>query len=226
MKRKFQPGFQSARRGGRVHGKFVAPRRTILKSAGELKFHDLDIDDAVVAVNGTIAEDSCVTIAEGNGEQERVGRRVTITKIQWKYDLILASTAVAANTSDSVRVILYQDRQCNGATATALNILKTDDFQSFNNLSNSKRFTILYTRTHQLSCPSGSGRGSTDTLSFGENSLNVSMNKSCNIPIEYDSSVTTGAIASVRSNNIGVLLMGKSGLCNFSSKMRLRFTDN
>ncbi len=241
-KRKFQPRFQSARAGAGIRRKFVAPRRLAPRNVGfyrrsgfygrfagtggEMKFHDLDIDDAVVAVNGTIAEDSCITIAEGNGESERVGRKITIRKIQWKYDLILASTATAANTSDSVRVILYQDKQCNGAAATALNILKTDDFQSFNNLSNSARFKILYTRTHQLSCPSGSGRGTTDTLSYGEQSRNYSMNKNCNIVIEYDSSATTGAIATIRSNNIGVLLVGKSGLCNFSSKMRLRFTDH
>ncbi len=198
----------------------------VLTSLGELKFHDLDIDDAVVAVNGTIAQVSCITIAEGNGESERIGRKLTIRKIMWRYDLNLPTTAVAANTSDSVRVILYLDRQANGATAAITGILESNDFQSFNNLANSKRFKILMDRTHHLNCGAGSGRGSTDTLSYAEAREDFTFFKDCNVEIEYDNTATDGTITTVRSNNIGVLLLGKSGLINFSSKMRLRFSDH
>ncbi len=201
------------------------PSVKVMGALGEMKFHDLDIDDAVVAVNGTIAQVSCVTIAEGNGENERIGRKLTIKKIMWRYDLNLPTTVTAANTSDSVRVILYQDRQANGATAAVTGILKSNDFQSFNLLANSKRFIILMDRTHHLNSGAGSGQGTTAALSYAEAREDFTFFKDCSIEIEYDSTATDGTIGTVRSNNIGVLLLGKSGLINFSSKMRLRYSD-
>ncbi len=194
----------------------------------EKKFHDIDIDDAVVAINGTIAQVSCNVIAEGNGESNRIGRRVTVKNINWRFQVTLPTTAVAADTSDVVRVILYLDKQCNGATAVAstdAGILATDDFQSFNNLANSKRFRILMDRTYDLVSKAGSGRGSTDTLSYADDVISDTFFKKCNIPIEYDNSATDGTITTIRTNNIGVLLLGRNGKAGFASKMRLRYSD-
>ena len=59
-----------------------------------------------------------------------------------------------------------------------------------------------------------------DTLGVN---INDSFYKTCNMPIEYDS--TTGAITEIRSNNIGVLLLSRNGVCTFGSKFRVRFSD-
>lgn len=189
----------------------------------ELKFHDLDIDDAVVAGPGTIARDSCNLIAQGVTESQRVGRKCTIRAIGWRWDIALPNTATVGSTSDVVRVVLYLDKQANGAIATVTGILKTDDYQSFNNLANKGRFRTLMDRTYSFSATAGSGRGSTDTLSFGENRIIDNFFKKVTIPIEFSGS--TGALTELRSNNIGVLLLSKSGLCAFTSKMRIRFAD-
>ncbi len=191
---------------------------------GELKFHDLDIDDAVIATGGTIAQASCNIIIQGVTEAQRVGRKCTVHKIDWRMHMTLSQTATSTETSDTVRVILYLDKQTNGAAATVTGILESDDYQSFNNLANSSRFSILMDRRYDFSAPAGSGRGSTDTLSYGENTITDTFHKDCNIPIEYDS--TTGAITEQRTNNIGVLLLSHGGFVQFLSKMRLRFSDN
>lgn len=191
-------------------------------SGGEQKFHDLDIDDAVIATSG-IAEDSCLTIAQGVTESQRVGRKCTVKNIGWKYQITLPSTTGDTATSDTVRVILYQDKQTNGATATVAGILESADFQSFNNLSNSSRFRTLLDRTYDLNAPSG-GTSAAGVDQFGEFTVHDSFYKRCNMPIEYDS--TTGAITEMRSNNVGVLLLSSQGLCAFGSKMRVRFSDN
>ncbi len=191
----------------------------------ELKFHNLDVDDAVIATGGTIAEDSLLTIAEGNGESDRVGRKVTVKRIQMNYDFLLPQTAVAAQTSDAVRVILYWDKQTNGAAATVLGILEVADWQSFRNLANSGRFQVLLDKTVSLNCGAGSGRGTTDTLSYAEVEKHFSWSKACNIPIEYDNSATTGVITSIRSNNLGILTISKGGLAAFGSRIRIRYSD-
>ncbi len=190
----------------------------------ELKFFDLDINDASIAIAGTIAEDSCLTIAQGDGEQERDGRKMCVKKLGWKFRINVPAIA-GANivTGDTVRVMLYLDTQTNGAAATAALILASDDFQSFNNLEQGKRFRTLMDRTYDLNINAAAGDGAAnDTAPYV---ISDSFYKDMNLPVTYDSSATTGAIATMRDNNIGVLLLSKTGnLAEFESKMRIRFT--
>lgn len=192
----------------------------------ELKFHDQDIDDAVVAAAGTIftngsAEASLVRIAQGDGESERLGRKCTVKSINWRFRLLLP-IAVTNNSKDIVRVILYLDSQCNGTAATALEILETDDFQSFNNLANSSRFRTLMDRTYDMNPAGMSGDGT--TIDSAPYIVSDTFFKKCNIMLEYDNAAATGALATVRSNNINMLILSESGLVGFASKMRIRFT--
>ncbi len=212
----------SARRKGygRTSGYYG---RYLPGQAQELKFHDLDIDDATIAANGTIAEDSCVVIAQGVTEKQRIGRKCTIKSINWRFLLTLPVLAGAsAQNGDDVRVILYLDKQTNGAAAAVTDILESDDHQSFNNLANKSRFRTLMDRSYTIDSRGGAGDGAAND--FAARNISDSFYKKCNIPIEYDS--TTGAITEQRSNNIGVLLLSKNGLVAFGSKMRLRFSDS
>lgn len=201
----------------RTFGRFAGPSQ-------ELKFHDLDIDDASITINGSIIEPSCLTIPQGTTESERIGRRVTVKNIHWKYNITFPAIATAsAPEALTVRVIVYLDKQTNGAAATITGILETDNYQSFNNLSNTSRFRILMDRVHTIRVSGGAGDGAAND--FAGLALNAEWHKSCNIPIEYDNSFTTGVITTMRSNNIGVLLLGKGTAGVFDSKMRIRFSD-
>lgn len=208
-----------ARTGG-YYGRF-AP---VVTGSPELKFHDIDIDDAAIATNGTIAEDSCNGIAQGVTESQRVGRKCVIRSINWRWTIRKPSITSVGFGSDCVRVILYLDKQCNGATASVTDILESDDYQSFNNLANKGRFKILMDRSYNVNSPGAAGDGVANDLVSVE--MNDSFYKKCNIPLEFDS--TTGAITEVRSNNLGVLLLSRDGTnttVSFASKMRLRFSD-
>ncbi len=219
-------GLRSARRGPIAIQPIVVPGFTRRSgfyggAIGELKFHDLDIDDATIASNGTIVEDSCVVIAQGVTEIQRIGRKCTIRSINWRFNIRLPAGTSSTTTADTVRVLLYLDKQTNGATATVTALLESDDYQSFNNLANKSRFRTLMDRTYDMNTEL-SGDGTTvDSPRFN---FNDTFFKKVNIPIEYDS--TTGAITEQRSNNIGVLILSKNGLCTFDSKMRIRFSDN
>lgn len=190
----------------------------------ERKLHDLDLDDAVIA-SGMNVFGPLLTIAEGNGEEQRVGRKIVVTNIGWRFNINIPNTAVGTETTDTVRVMLVLDKQCNGAMAASTDILAANDWQAFNKLSNTMRFNILMDRTYTINTTAGSGRGSTDTLSYGECDMHDSFFKKCSIRIEYDSSATSGTIGSIRSNNIIALAGSRNGIAGFESKMRLRFTD-
>ncbi len=213
--RRLAPRFRGYARIGGNYGRY--------RSGGENKFHDIDVDDAVIAINGTIQNAGTVNIIpQGTSEIERDGRKCTVNAINWRYVLSIANVGVGTG-SDVIRVILYLDTQCNGTAATVTQILESDNYQSYRNLSNSTRFNILLDRTHIINVRAGSGRGSTDTLNYADVHQGYTFYKKCNIPLEFDS--TLGALTEIRSNNIGVLILSKDGATvAFESKLRLRFS--
>ncbi len=189
---------------------------------GELKFHDLDIDDATIAGGALIAQASCNLIAQGVTESQRVGRKCVIRSINYRFRFSLPATSTPGDTSDSVRIVIYLDKQANGATAATTQLFENDDYQTFNNLANSSRFVTLMDRSYSLVATAGAYDGTNDQ--FGEVNINDTFFKRCSIPIEFDA--TTGAITEIRSNNIGIALFSRAGVAGFSSSMRLRFADS
>lgn len=193
----------------------------------ELKFFDNDVDDAVVAQNGTILSGPggipINAISQGVGPSQRVGRKAIIKKIAWRWNCVLESeSSTGTQSSETLRVIMYLDRQANGTFATPTQILTTDNFQSFNQLVNSGRFTTLYDKTVQFNPQSGAGNGTSNH--WAENSVSDQFFKDCNIPIEFSGS--TGVVTEIRSNNIGVMLVSRAGgILVFNSVIRFRFYD-
>ncbi len=217
-------GFKRKRRANGKGRRFPAKTKIVMvMPTGELKFHDVDVDLNPMTTGEDILIDSVVKIAQGVTESARIGRKCTVKSINWRFEILLATTAVAANTSDIARIIVYLDKQANGATAAVTDILESADYQSFNNLTNKGRFFTLMDRTYALSASAGSGRGTADTLSYGEVQVQDSFFKKLTVPIEF--SAGTGAIGEIRSNNIGILAIAKAGVTVFRSKMRIRFTD-
>lgn len=193
-------------------------------SGGELKFHDVDLDDGLVSTAGTVV-DSIIKIAQGTTESTRIGRKCTIRNIGWRFNILMQEDNDIADptAADVIRVIMYLDKQCNGATATVTGILESADYQSFNNLGNKSRFRTLLDRTYDVNKQSLAS-ATTGTVASNEIVISDTFFKKVNIPIEYDS--TAGAITEIRSNNIGVLLIGRAGVAGFVSKIRIRFSDN
>ncbi len=193
----------------------------------ELKNHDLDVDDTSIAAAGQIwlngdSEASLLRIPTGDGATTRDGRKIIIKQIGWRYNVELAAQTASATTSDVVRVILYLDKQANGAAAAVTDILQDDDYQSFNNLANKGRFRILMDRKYDMVAQAGGGNGTTED--YGEYVVSDTFFKKCNIEVMYNETASTGALATLRSANLGVLFLSKTGtLTLFRSKMRIRF---
>ncbi len=162
-------------------------------------------------------------IAQGATESERIGRKCTIKAINWRYDVSIPESVDAATpvNGDVVRVIVYLDKQCNGATAAVTDIVETANYQTFNNLANKSRFRILMDAQHTLNPLTLTSTQNADTFDSCEVRQSGTFFKKCHIPLEFDG--VTGAITEIRSNNVGVLLLGKTGVATFASKMRIRF---
>ncbi len=213
-RRLFAPGQD---RVGGFYGRFSG-------RGGELKFHDVALTDAVVATAGAITETINI-IPQGVTESQRIGRKCTIRSIHWTYQVSMPEQDAVMTPAggDTLRIILYLDKQCNGETATALLLLETDNVRSFRNLSNSGRFNFLYDKIHNTQYMGLASDGAA-VVSQASTISTYRFNKKCDIPIEFNS--TTGAIAEIRSNNLGVMLISNQNVVGFSSQFRLRFSDN
>jgi len=199
----------------------------------EQKFLDVQIADASVGATGDIQNSgTLLVIASGAGESQRVGRKVTIRKMMVRGEATLneydGATAADASAANRVRIIFYLDKQCNGAAATAGDILGpgTVNVNSFNELVNKGRFTILKDKIITLN-PMALAKDGTNYVRPRVNK-SFFFAKKCNIPIEYDTG-GTGAITEIRSNNIGCLLVADSAVagfpCTVTALVRFRYTD-
>lgn len=217
-KRTFVPGRD---RVGGFYGRYAGSR---LGRAGELKFFDVNLDDAIIA-SGFNMTPSINLIPQGITESTRIGRKCTITNINWRYRLQLPDEEDQANvqSGDIVRVVVYIDKQCNGAAAADTDVFEADSIQSFRNLSNSGRFTILMDRLHSMNRNSLAA-DMAGLFSSTKVLREFTWFKKCNIPIEFNS--TTGVLTEIRSNNIGIAIGSSQGLAKFDSRIRLRFSDN
>ncbi len=213
--------------GGRKYRRYRAGRDRQVGYYGryaagrELKFHDVAVDDNVVSATGQIIE-SINIIPQNTTEKGRVGRKCTLKSIGWKMDISLPAAADQADipNGDELRIIMYLDKQCNGATAAVTDVLETAVFKSFNNLVNVGRFRKFYDRTIVLNRRVAATDGA-NTNTTPEVNMKLEFYKKCNIPLEFSS--TTGAITEIRSNNLGVLLISKNAIVRFDSEVRLRF---
>ncbi len=211
------PPFRRGRdRVGGYYGRFAGAN-------AEMKFHDVDLDDAIIAAGGVITPTINI-IPQDVTEIGRIGRKCTIKSIFWRGNLAIPTGELqgAPGQGERFRIILYLDKQCNGATATALGILEVVGIDGYRNLANSGRFQILFDHRAVLNYQTLS-HFAVNSFAFSAVQRNFSFFKKCTIPIEFDS--TTGALTEVRSNNLGILIISEGGTGSIASSIRLRFSD-
>lgn len=217
-RRRIQPAQKGYLRTGGFYGRYA--------NGGEKKFFDTDLDAIFTTVANTMEQANLNIIVQGNTESNRVGRKVILTRVDCRGILTLPASTASANTSGFVRMLLVCDKQTNGSAFAATDLWETDAWGTFNNLSNSSRFQILQSKIFTMNSPSGSGRGSTDTLAFGEKAIAFKMGVDLNLPIEFDNSATTGAVTTQRSNSLWLVTQGAgTGVLMSTAQSRVRFSD-
>ncbi len=182
---------------------------------GEKKFFDTTLGSTALATAGVVLNDSLNLIPQGTTQSTRIGRKCTISKINMRGFMVLASNATAS--SEVYRIILALDKQANGATAAVTDLLTTADEKSFNNLSNSGRFMVLKDWYGTMNKMADIGTNINSVIKP------FVFNKSCSIPVEFSS--TMGAITEIRSNNIFLIGVSSSTTLTFSHTTRVRYTD-
>ncbi len=221
MERQFGP-VRTIRKKRKLAFRSAARPKRVLRGRrggdGELKFFDTTRAAVTPAIAGTIVDASLNLIPQGVLENNRIGRRCTLKSLQMNITTTIASTANVADGSDRLRVIIYQDKQTNGATAATLDLLQTAVINSFYNLENQMRFRILHDSNHIMSQNVFFAAATPLKRGF------FKVSKRLNIPLEF--SGVAGALTELRSNNIGVLMLTESTDVTIAYTARVRFSDN
>lgn len=214
---------------GRSKFRNPSTRNTGYFGAGEreAKFHDKS-ENFNIPIEGSISA-SLNLIAQGVTECDRIGRRITIRELYIHFNFFLQTSGQGTNTSDTVRIIIFIDKQANGATAGVNDILQEvtpgmndANFLSHLNLSNMDRFRILEDHTMSLNAASA-GVDAGGALISGNTSRTRFFRTPMKLDIEYSNSAAE--IEAVSSNNLAILtICSNDDFTRIKWNSRIRYT--
>lgn len=182
----------------------------------------------------------------------RIGRKVRLTEITGRIILTFTPTATGQSQNwTTLRLVLVQDKQANGAIPTPVNIAGTGNavFQNVQSsttlvgaqpsMFNEDRFKILidkqivfepavgWTSSLTSGTMPGGPYSATNAGAGASQARQWNFKKKLNIPVEYDTQVATGGISSVRSNSL-IMLVGSDNVddqCRIGGTFRVRYVD-
>ncbi len=187
----------------------------------ELKFHELLSTAQQIPTTGLLIS-SMVLIAEGLGEEARIGRRIHVTSLSALCTLELPSSTVEADMRDLVRVIFYVDSQCNGANLAVNDILEDALYDSFRNLAEVPRVRVI--KEFWVSFNPSVGNDGANDRSAPMNEI-VKFTKVWTKPLPIDYNGTSASVINVTQNNIGAIAICESGVVQIRIRTRVRYYD-
>jgi hypothetical protein len=188
----------------------VHKRRNASVSAPELKALDTAV---VAAVDTTGAIQLLNGIEPGTALNQRVGRQITMVKLQYH----LQSIVTAATGIDQFhRLLVVLDKQPNGV-ALAINSVLDGGSTSQYNLSNQHRFVILYDKRFYLNASGEAGSGIVLDGTIGLSAV-----------VQYNSGIA-GTVADIATNSLYLIALGNvvagATAGSLAGSVRLRYYD-
>jgi len=184
----------------------------------ELKFVDTAI--SLTDVSTTASLTLCNGMASGNSASTRVGRQIRMKSIEMK-GISLTQTASLQN---AVRYALVLDRQANATVAAFTDIYDTAVTWALRNISNKKRFKVLW--DSGIISQIGNGTAGQMTTSAV---VPLELYKRINIPVQYNAQ-NNGNIGDITTNALYFVAIGNNAAgttdCAALANIRVRFDDD
>lgn len=207
----------------------------VMKNKGllpEVKFYDTIVAEACTQA-GT-QTNLVYLIAQGTGDNNRIGNKIKVFGVDIQYTLLNGSTAGA---SDLITTYLIQDKQYNGSAPTIIGAINTDTTAVFNGLTGAvpyggeikrnpdekDRFMVRLFKRHVCN-GAPYWNGSAELLERQHHNTHAYVN--FKQPIEVSYTANTGAITNVATN---ALLFGAASYNNGTTSIiwycRVYYTD-
>lgn len=181
----------------------------------ELNFVDTTFTNVVVSTTAILTLVNGLT--QGTTASTRVGRQILMKSVEIKGHFVADSTTSIT----PVRCMLVLDHQPNGAAPAFTDIYDTAVPSSLRNISNKKRFKVLF--------DSGIIAITGNTSSSNENTLvPYEHYRKLKVPVQYNSG-NAGTIADIATNSLYMCFIGgtASGTADaaFTGQLRIRYED-
>lgn len=180
-----------------------------VKSLLNVEFKTIDIAPTTISppVSGLVVPLN--TCAQGNGEGDRDGLSILLKSIYLRY----TATSHSSATYTHLRLMLIKDQQPDGTTPAITDILETADPVSLMNNLNTRRFQILWTKTHDLS---------------SVHAMIESDNKYVKVNFHTKYKSTIGGTSSLAYNGVYLVAISNQTTNNpiFRYTTRVRYLDN
>jgi len=196
--------------------------RVAAASGGELNFVDTNIGGISISTTGVLT--LLNGMAQGTTASTRIGRKITIKSIQWRFDC-----ATSTNTTWTAnRYMIVQDMQPNGATAAFADIYDNATPSTLRNISNMARFRVLFDSDEFIMVGDNGGVG---VSNYDVDSLATAHKGyiKCNIPVQYNAG-TAGTVADITTNAVYFVTIGNgsTSLTDVNVQagtVRIRYSD-
>lgn len=159
-------------------------------------------------------------ISQGSGVGNRTGNRIRLTKIEFQVTVVPQPGTVNI-AGEMCRMILYHNKQANGAAITPTELFDTDAINSLRNENERPRVTILKDMLHHMQ-PTSSASAQTVT-STGYTTFKWTIYPKT--VVQYSDGFA--AITSVLTNDYGIgVISTRSGCCQIAVGAKVFYTDD
>lgn len=216
---------------------------------GETKAVDLPasgatLTTAIASAGSNPTSKSFTLIQEGAGFWNRIGRKVAMQSLQITGQ-IAPTTGVSALSEETLRIIIFYDKQPNGVAATWNQVVQAYDnagtatnlIYDGVNLDNRDRFVIL--RDRKIVMPQTSAAGIATGPPYGASIGTVGAKdgsdggsvwkefiKLGNMEAQFNGTANPATVAQVATGNLGIVFAGGvGGQYTIVASARLRFQD-
>lgn len=186
-------------------------------SGTELKFADKGfVNNIAGSVLTFVPPVQIGIIGPGTGPSDRIGRKLTVTKIYLRWAWAMAAGATGGS---PCRVIVFYDKQANGVAPAITDLLLSDGFSSANNLTYRDRFVVLM----DLLTPSISSSLTPWAVAGSEV-------KNTSLEVVYNTG-TDGLVGSIASGSLWIMTAQCNGIASagtaatFTCSARVRYRD-
>lgn len=177
-------------------------------------------------------------IASGNEGATRIGNKITVTKLNFRY-FVGTSDGSSATFNDLIsgdhyfRTMIFIDTQSNGGVPNFSDVFEeypdgtgSDQFSIFNSLRETGRFKVLMDKVSHIPAYSPVYNTVTDHYHVPNRLCYEQASFKLNLPVVYSDAYPNGA--SIRNNNIFVMVFSSHASAagfKFTYRSRLRYSD-
>lgn len=181
----------------------------LLKSLVNSEYKYIDSGTVNLTFNNTGTVSYLTDVAQGLGDEDRIGNTILLKDIYFRYEIAMNATASAT----TIRVILFCDKETDGVSPTVGQVLETVNYLAPLNQDSSKRFVVL--------------KDITMSMSIYNNRIKAGkFYKILNIHTRYDG--TGATVADARQNQFFLLTISNevSAVPTINYNCRIKFYDS